>query len=75
MVTFNGYKESKLERYMYVVFKKKKRKKRKCVKRVSPILSYSYNALFGFIEEFAWDLLLRESVGIKCAKYDQHVKN
>ena len=47
----------------------------KCVKRVFPVLGHSYNvAWIQRLEEFEWDLLLKESADIKCAMYDLHVK-
>ena len=46
-----------------------------CVTRFSPVLGHSYNAAWIHrLEEFGWDLLLKESVGIKCAMYDHHVE-
>ena len=42
----------------------------KCVKRVFPVLGHSYNAAWiQRLEEFGWDLLLKELADIKCAMY------
>ena len=47
----------------------------KCVKRVFPVLGHSYNAAWiQRLEEFGWDLLLKELADIKGAMYDQHVE-
>ena len=56
--------------YMYMWYSKKK----KCVKRVSPVLSYSYNA--SWIRRI-WMGFTSKKIGIKCAMYmyDQYVKN
>ena len=45
------------------------------MRRVFPVLGHSYNAAgIQRLEEFGWDLLLKESADMKCAVYDQHVE-
>ena len=59
---------------IYVVWKHH-HQQQKCVKRVFPVFGHSYNAAWiQRLEEFGWNLLLKESADMKCAMYDQHVE-
>ena len=52
MVTLNDYKASSIK----VIKCGMKKKKKKCVKRLSPVLGHSYNtAWIQRLEEFGWD--------------------
>ena len=74
MVTLNDYKASSIKVRNICSMKTTTTKS---VKRVFPLLGHSYNAAWIHrLEEFEWDLLLKESADIKCAMYDiyQHVE-
>ena len=72
MVTsLNDYKASRIKVRNNMWHEKKKN----VLKRLSPVLSHSYNtAWIQRLEEFDWDLYFwkSQSTGIKCAMYDQH---
>ena len=73
MVTLNNYKASSIIE-IYVAWKHHQQQQI-CVKRVFPVLGNSYNAAWiQRLEEFGWNLLLKESADMKCAMYDQHVE-
>ena len=53
---------------------KKQQQQQNVLKEFSPVFGHSYNAAWIQRLEFGWDLLLKESVDIKCTMYDQHVE-
>ena len=64
MVTLNNYKACIKARNIYGM-KTPHHQQQKCVKRV----------FLQRLEEYGWNLLLKESADMKCAMYDQHVEH
>ena len=75
MVTLRDYKASSIKARNILAWKHH-HQQQNCVKRVFPVPGHFYNAAWiQRLEEFGWNLLLKESADMKwCAMCDQHVE-
>ena len=76
MVTFNGYKTSRLEIYTCICGIQNNQTNKNKTQKQNVLKEFFYSKLFlqCFMDSWIRRIWTRESVGIKCAMYDQHVK-